>query len=70
MKCALTYKEGIYRRKKKHKDFDPFTAEMYEALDEVKNRVLKTVALYRRRNEHESDKNRSNKDGYFEDGLD
>ncbi|XP_068623422.1 WSCD family member AAEL009094 [Battus philenor] len=31
MNCALLNKEGIYRRKKKHRDFDPFTQDMYRS---------------------------------------
>ncbi|XP_075983949.1 WSCD family member AAEL009094 [Anticarsia gemmatalis] len=49
MSCALANKEGIYRRKKKHQDFDPFTAEMYKALDQVRNKVLAMVMDYKRR---------------------
>ncbi|KOB68402.1 Uncharacterized protein OBRU01_18345 [Operophtera brumata] len=64
MKCALANKEGIYRRKKKHKDFDPFTAEMYQALTAAMIRIMDTVE--ERRNEGESYRNRSNKNGYYE----
>lgn len=46
--CALSNKEGIYRRKKKLQNFDPFTEEMYKALDEVRNRVLSMVLDYRK----------------------
>ncbi|KAJ2942947.1 hypothetical protein O0L34_g15137 [Tuta absoluta] len=45
--CALANREGIYRRRKKHKDFDPFTPDMYRALNTVKNRLLVLVNEYR-----------------------
>ncbi|KAJ0172941.1 hypothetical protein K1T71_011117 [Dendrolimus kikuchii] len=53
--CALSNKEGIYRRKKKLQNFDPFTEEMYTALNEVRNRVLNIVLNYRRTH-HTSEK--------------
>lgn len=49
MNCAISHKEGIYRRKKKLQDFDPFTTEMYKALDGVRNRVLSMVADYQKK---------------------
>ncbi|XP_063833242.1 WSCD family member AAEL009094 [Ostrinia nubilalis] len=49
MNCAISFKEGIYRRKKKLQNFDPFTSEMYSALDEVRNRVLTMVVDYQKK---------------------
>lgn len=49
MNCALANKEGIYRRKKKHQDFEPFTAEMYQALEQVRNKVLAMVMDYKKK---------------------
>lgn len=49
MNCAIANKEGIYRRKKKHQDFDPFSTEMYKALDQVRNKVLGMVRDYRKK---------------------
>ncbi|KAI5635716.1 hypothetical protein NE865_11622 [Phthorimaea operculella] len=50
--CALANREGIYRRRKKHKDFDPFTPDMYRALNTVKNRLLVLVNEYRSKHNH------------------
>lgn len=62
MNCALSRKEGIYRRKKKF-DFDPFTPEMYKALDQVRNKVLSMVSDYKnkRRNSLTSSSLHTNK---------
>ena len=49
MNCAMANKEGIYRRKNKHQAFDPFTNEMYEALDKVRNKVLSMVMDYKKK---------------------
>ncbi|CAG4968403.1 unnamed protein product [Parnassius apollo] len=49
MNCALLNKEGIYRRKKKYQDFDPFTPDMYRRLDIVKTKVFKTIEIYKKR---------------------
>ncbi|CAH2052013.1 unnamed protein product, partial [Iphiclides podalirius] len=49
MKCALLHKEGIYRRKNKHQNFDPFTQDMYQRLHVVKERVLRNIQDYRRK---------------------
>ncbi|KPI93167.1 WSCD family member CG9164 [Papilio xuthus] len=43
MNCALTNKDGLYKRKKKYKDLDPFTHEMYRQIDMVKTRILKSL---------------------------
>lgn len=43
MNCAMTNKEGIYRRKKKHKNFDPFTPKMQQVVDRVKTKVYKLI---------------------------
>ncbi|XP_050667635.1 WSCD family member AGAP003962 [Leptidea sinapis] len=48
MSCALAYKEGIYRRKKKYKDFDPYTPNMYVAIQTVWHNVLNMVIDYQR----------------------
>ncbi|CAG4933680.1 unnamed protein product [Colias eurytheme] len=48
MNCAMYNKEGIYRRRKKYKDFDPFTPNMYAALETVRNRVRDMVIDYQR----------------------
>ncbi|CAF4886530.1 unnamed protein product [Pieris macdunnoughi] len=46
MDCALANKEGIYRRRKKHNDFDPFTPHMYAVLDTVRRRVANLIVEY------------------------
>lgn len=52
MNCALTNKEGIYRRRKKYKDFDPYTPDMYAALDIVCRRVGDLIVEYRKTHNH------------------
>ncbi|XP_047999023.1 WSCD family member AGAP003962 [Leguminivora glycinivorella] len=49
MSCAIANREGIYRRRKKLQDFDPFTADMYQALDRAHDRVHNLVANYSRK---------------------
>lgn len=44
LECALANKEGIYRRRNKHQNFDPFTPQMYELLDAAQARVAGLVA--------------------------
>jgi hypothetical protein len=39
MKCAMNRKEGIYRRKRRLLQFDPFTPEMKKMIEEVRVRV-------------------------------
>ncbi|CAH0758810.1 unnamed protein product [Diatraea saccharalis] len=46
MNCAISLKEGIYRRKKKIKNFDPYTPEMYKAIRIARDRVFNIVADY------------------------
>ncbi|CAH2241536.1 jg868 [Pararge aegeria aegeria] len=46
MNCAVAKREGIYKRKKKYKDFEPFSPEMYSAIYTVRQRVLKLVKEY------------------------
>ncbi|GBP55733.1 WSCD family member AAEL009094 [Eumeta japonica] len=43
IRCTLENREGIYRRKKKHKDFDPFTPDMYKELSMTRSRVLNLI---------------------------
>ncbi|KPJ12440.1 WSCD family member AAEL009094 [Papilio machaon] len=43
MNCALSNKEGLYKRKKKYKDFDPFTHDMYRQIDIVRTRVYAKI---------------------------
>ncbi|XP_041972464.1 WSCD family member AAEL009094 [Aricia agestis] len=50
MECTVVNKEGIYRRQKKLHNFEPFTQEMYAAIDVVKKRVQFMVQDYRKRN--------------------
>ncbi|KPJ12441.1 WSCD family member AGAP003962 [Papilio machaon] len=49
MNCALSHKEGIYRRKKKLQDFDPFTQDMYRQIEIVKTRVFNNIRIYRKK---------------------
>ncbi|RVE53976.1 hypothetical protein evm_001379 [Chilo suppressalis] len=46
MNCAISNKEGIYRRKKKIKNFDPYSSEMYRAIQDTQDRVLDIVNGY------------------------
>ncbi|XP_045518263.1 WSCD family member AGAP003962 [Pieris brassicae] len=46
MNCALANKEGIYRRRKKHRDFDPFTPHMYAVLETVRRRIANLIVEY------------------------
>ncbi|XP_072934614.1 WSCD family member AAEL009094 [Epargyreus clarus] len=48
MNCTLANREGIYRRKKKYNNFDPFTRSMYDELNTVRNKVLKIVLRYQK----------------------
>ncbi|KPI93166.1 WSCD family member AGAP003962 [Papilio xuthus] len=43
MNCALSNKEGLYKRKKKYKDFDPFSLDMYRQIDIVRRRVYTKI---------------------------
>ncbi|KAL4711902.1 hypothetical protein ACJJTC_006071 [Scirpophaga incertulas] len=55
MNCAISNKEGIYRRRKKLQDFDPFTPDMYRALNIVKGRVYKMLDEYARTRTNKGD---------------
>lgn len=46
MDCTMANREGIYRRKKKYHDFDPFSNEMYFEINKARNRVLNIVSDY------------------------
>lgn len=39
MRCALSRKEGIYRRKRRLMSFDPFIPMMKKLIEEAKQRV-------------------------------
>ncbi|XP_013145787.1 PREDICTED: WSCD family member AGAP003962-like [Papilio polytes] len=43
MNCALANKEGLYKRKKKYKEFDPYTHDMYRQIDIVRTRVYTKI---------------------------
>lgn len=58
MECTMKYKEGIYRRRKKLQDFDPYTPEMYQSIHETRSKVLKIVADYRSKIRKKSSKTR------------
>ncbi|KAI8442406.1 hypothetical protein MSG28_005922 [Choristoneura fumiferana] len=47
--CAVVNKEGIYRRRKKLQDFDPFSADMYRAMAAARARVAALITDYYRR---------------------
>ncbi|XP_050353576.1 WSCD family member AGAP003962 [Nymphalis io] len=49
MNCAVANREGIYRRKKKYHDFEPFSPEMYSAINKVRYRVLRLVSDFRKK---------------------
>lgn len=42
--CALERREGIYRRKRRVINFDPFTAEMKKALRKEQDAVYEAIA--------------------------
>lgn len=42
-KCAVERKEGIYRRKKRVLNFDPYTAKMKKMLEEVRTTVYDAI---------------------------
>ncbi|KAG5873071.1 hypothetical protein JTB14_018732 [Gonioctena quinquepunctata] len=42
-KCAMERKEGIYRRKKRALNFDPYTAKMKEKLKESQEKVYEAI---------------------------
>lgn len=42
-------REGIYRRRKKYQDFEPFTHEMYESINRVWRSVLDKVTEYKKK---------------------
>jgi hypothetical protein len=39
LQCALMRREGIYRRKKRILNFDPYTADMHVMIDEKRTEV-------------------------------
>ncbi|CAG9559437.1 unnamed protein product [Danaus chrysippus] len=49
MNCAVMNREGIYRRRKKYQDFEPFTHEMYESINRVWRSVLDKVTEYKKK---------------------
>lgn len=44
MACALEWREGIYRRKRRVINFDPFTAAMKQALRKEQDSVYEAIA--------------------------
>lgn len=42
-KCAMERKEGIYRRKKRVLNFDPYTSKMKEQLKSVQEKVYDAI---------------------------
>ncbi|KAG7303723.1 hypothetical protein JYU34_012282 [Plutella xylostella] len=52
MDCAMRNREGIFRRKKKLQNFDPFTEEMYAQLSIVRAEVMKLVSRYKDKDNH------------------
>ncbi|XP_022122826.1 WSCD family member AGAP003962 [Pieris rapae] len=52
MNCALANKEGIYRRRKKHRGFDPFTPHMYAVLETVRRTVANLIVEYVKSHNH------------------
>ena len=49
MACALEWREGIYRRKRRVINFDPFTATMKQALRKEQDAVYEAIATLRTR---------------------
>nr|XP_023029409.1 WSCD family member AAEL009094 isoform X1 [Leptinotarsa decemlineata]XP_023029410.1 WSCD family member AAEL009094 isoform X1 [Leptinotarsa decemlineata] len=43
LKCAMKRKEGIYRRKKRALNFDPYTAKMKEKMQKVQDKVYEAI---------------------------
>lgn len=52
MNCAVANREGIYKRRKKYKNFDPFSPEMYSAINKVRRRVVQLITDYK--NKHKN----------------
>lgn len=46
--CALERREGIYRRKKRLMNFDPFTPSMKRALNDEQDRIYNVIKKYQR----------------------
>lgn len=42
-KCAIERKEGIYRRKKRVLNFDPYNSEMKKKLDIIQRKVYEAI---------------------------
>ncbi|XP_037049867.1 WSCD family member AGAP003962 [Bradysia coprophila] len=47
LNCALSRKEGIYRRKKRIMTFDPYTPDMHKAIEEKKREVYAELGRYK-----------------------
>lgn len=45
--CAMSRKEGIYRRKKRIMAFDPYTTAMHAALEAKKREVYAALGRYK-----------------------
>lgn len=45
--CAMSRKEGIYRRKKRIMAFDPYTPNMHAALEAKKREVYSALGRYK-----------------------
>lgn len=45
--CAMSRKEGIYRRKKRIMAFDPYTNAMHAALEAKKREVYAALGRYK-----------------------
>lgn len=45
--CAMSRKEGIYRRKKRIMAFDPYTPAMHAALEAKKHEVYAVLGRYK-----------------------
>ncbi|XP_045770228.1 WSCD family member AAEL009094 [Maniola jurtina] len=52
MSCAVANREGIYKRKKKYKNFEPFSPEMYTVINKVRYRILQLITEYK--NKHKN----------------
>lgn len=46
--CALERREGIYRRKKRLMNFDPFTPSMKRVLNDEQDRIYNVIKKYQR----------------------
>jgi Sulfotransferase domain len=48
MRCAVMRKEGIYRRKKRLMNFDPYTLTMKKMIEERRTQVYTELGRYKR----------------------